>query len=172
MSNPRPYRELRKGDAIHREFRGDVDSGDLVWHQDERDRRVTVVEGKDWKLQLQDGLPFQMVEGNTYSIPARTWHRLIKGQGSLRIKILEEDMGIKLTESRLRRIVRQEASKLINEVAYVGPDVFEKLKPSIIRYFSDAEEDGVTNSDAYEALLGELDFFYKEMSKEKLRGYY
>lgn len=113
MSIPRPYRELRRGDTILREFSGDVDSGDLVWHQDERDRRVTVVEGKGWKLQLQEGLPFQLIEGNTYGIPARTWHRLIKGRGGLRVNILENQMAIRLTETKLRQIIREEAKRLL-----------------------------------------------------------
>lgn len=145
MSTPRPYSELRRGDTILREFRGDVDSEDLIWHQDERDRRVTVVEGKDWKLQLQDGLPFQMVEGNTYDIPARTWHRLIRGQGNLRVKILEKDM--RITESQLRKIVREEAQRLLeyeqilfrkNGKTYLGNDEGEE------EYFdSDPESHGL-----------------------------
>lgn len=145
MSTPRPYSELRRGDTILREFRGDVDSEDLIWHQDERDRRVTVVEGKDWKLQLQDGLPLQMVEGDTYDIPARTWHRLIRGQGNLRVKILEKDM--RITESQLRKIVREEAQRLLeyeqilfrkNGKTYLGNDEGEE------EYFdSDPESHGL-----------------------------
>ena len=106
MHTPRPYRESRRGDTILREFRGDVDTEDLIWHQDKSDRQVTVVEGRGWSLQMQDGLPFTLVEGNTYDIPARTWHRLIRGQGGLRVKILETDM--RITESQLRKIVREE----------------------------------------------------------------
>ena len=89
MFTSHPYRELRRGNATLREFRGDVDADDLVWHQDKRDRKVTVVEGEGWSLQLQEGLPFQIVKGCTYDIPARTWHRLIRGQGPLRVRILE-----------------------------------------------------------------------------------
>ena len=145
MSTPRPYSELRRGDTILREFRGDVDAEDLVWHQDKSDRSVTVVRGEGWKLQMQQGLPFQLVEGNTYNIPARTWHRLIRGQGNLRVKILEKDM--RITESQLRKIVREEAKRLLeyeqilfrkNGKTYLGNDEGED------EYFdSDPESHGL-----------------------------
>lgn len=111
MHTPRPYVERRSGSFIIREFKGDVDQGDLIWHQDKSDRTITVEEGKGWKLQMQEGLPFHLVEGYTYSVPAKTWHRLIRGQGSLRVKILEKDM--RITESHLRKIIREEAQRLL-----------------------------------------------------------
>jgi len=106
MHTPRPYREVKGAGFTLREFQGDVNSGDLVWHQDKRDRTVTVIEGGRWSLQMETGLPLPLIEGHTYSIPAKTWHRLIKGQGNLRIKITELDM--RVTESQLRRIIREE----------------------------------------------------------------
>ena len=132
MHTPRPYRESRRGDTILREFRGDVDTEDLIWHQDKSDRQVTVVEGRGWSLQMQDGLPFTLVEGNTYDIPARTWHRLIRGQGGLRVKILETDM--RITESQLRKIVREEIlreavhEKGIDDKKPVTADVLQGMK--------------------------------------------
>jgi hypothetical protein len=47
------------------------------------------MEGEGWKLQLESGLPFVMVPGRTYEIPMRSWHRVIKGKGDLRIVIDE-----------------------------------------------------------------------------------
>jgi len=92
MRTPRPYGQVNIGDdEILREFSGDVDPGDLIWHQDKRDRRVTVIEGKGWKLQLETGLPFIMVPGESYLIPHESWHRLLKGHGQLRVKIVEFD---------------------------------------------------------------------------------
>lgn len=145
MHTPHPYSESRKGSRILREFRGDVESRDLIWHQDKSDRRVTVIEGRGWRLQMQDGLPFTLIEGNTYDIPARTWHRLIKGQGGLRVKILETKM--RITESQLRKIVREEAQRLLeyeqvlfrkNGKTYLGNDEGED------EYFdSDPESHGL-----------------------------
>ena len=114
MKTPRPYRQRVLGTgAIIREFREGGSADDLVWHQDKRDRLVTVIEGRGWKLQFDGGLPIPLDEGNTYSIPARTWHRVIKGSGSLKISIKENSMAIKLTESKLRQIIREEAKSLM-----------------------------------------------------------
>ena len=86
----RPYREsvVRAGVMI-REFSRDVPTEELEWHMDRQDRRITVVEGGGWKLQLESGLPFTMVTGQTYEIPMRSWHRVIKGEGDLRIIVDE-----------------------------------------------------------------------------------
>jgi len=75
---------------IIREFSHDVNSNELEWHMDRFDRQVTVLEGKGWKLQLEQGLPFNLIEGKTYSIPRESWHRVIKGESSLRIAIDEK----------------------------------------------------------------------------------
>lgn len=87
----RPYREKRfSGNRILREFSENVPVDDLEWHMDRKNRRVTVVEGTDWKLQLESGLPFTIQPGGTYFIPKESWHRLLRGSGKLRIIIVEE----------------------------------------------------------------------------------
>lgn len=48
-----------------------------------------VVEGENWQLQLDNQLPEIMMQGATYVIPARMYHRLIKGDSDLIIKISE-----------------------------------------------------------------------------------
>ena len=86
----KPYREsVIKNGTMIREFSHDVRSEELEWHMDRLTRHVTVVEGKGWKLQLESGLPFVMVPGRTYEIPMRSWHRVIKGEGNLRIIVDE-----------------------------------------------------------------------------------
>jgi quercetin dioxygenase-like cupin family protein len=86
----RPYREsVIKNGTMIREFNHDGPSEELEWHMDRRTRHVTVVEGDGWKLQLESGLPFVMVPGRTYEIPMRSWHRVIKGEGNLRIIVDE-----------------------------------------------------------------------------------
>lgn len=89
---PHPYNQVRLTNGrILREFRGDVESDDLVWHQDRLDREITIVKSNGWKLQLEEGLPFDLHDGSTYKIPARSWHRIIKGHGDLMIEIVEFD---------------------------------------------------------------------------------
>jgi quercetin dioxygenase-like cupin family protein len=87
----RPYNEQRlSDDRMLREFSGDVSPDELEWHMDRRSRSVTVLAGDGWKLQLESGLPFSMVKGETYVIPRESWHRVIKGSGNLRILIRED----------------------------------------------------------------------------------
>ena len=87
----KPYREKRFPDnRILREFSEIVPAEDLEWHMDRQDRKVTVVEGRNWKLQLESGLPFTICPGETYFIPKESWHRLLRGSGKLRIIIIEE----------------------------------------------------------------------------------
>jgi hypothetical protein len=108
MNTPRPYsqRVLRNG-TILREFRADTRSEELVWHQDREHRSVRVIKSGGWMLQLEEGLPFPLVEGNTYEIPPRSWHRVVRGPGNLRIEI-QEGNTMRITESQIRRIIREE----------------------------------------------------------------
>lgn len=90
MRTPHPYRqELDHAGRVIRIFDPNVDPEDLIWHQDRHDREVRIVESNGWKLQLETGLPFQLIDGKTYSIPARSWHRILRGAGQLVIEIIE-----------------------------------------------------------------------------------
>ena len=94
MRNPKPYQETRLPNGrIIREFGGDVDDDELIWHQDRADRVVHVMNAEGWKLQLEEGLPFELHDGRTYRIPARSWHRVIKGHGNLVLEITEFKSG-------------------------------------------------------------------------------
>ena len=73
-----------------RTFDSSVNDDDLVWHRDKYFREITVLEGNDWKLQLDNELPVILEEGKKYNIPAMEFHRVIKGTGNLTIKIWEE----------------------------------------------------------------------------------
>ena len=86
----RPYAQrLMTDNLVLREFSDQVSSEELEWHMDRRDRRIRVLEGNGWKLQLETGLPFEMKLHEEYSIPKKSWHRVIKGTGSLKILISE-----------------------------------------------------------------------------------
>ena len=68
-----------------REFKDTVDGEKLIWHQDREDRVITVLESNNWKLQMDNQLPIMLETGRKYSIPAMSFHRVIKGDGDLRI---------------------------------------------------------------------------------------
>lgn len=82
--------ETKTSSHILREFDGDVDEQELVWHRDRNDREVTVVEGTGWKLQMDNELPKELMIGKLYNIKAMEYHRLIKGNGTLKLKIWEK----------------------------------------------------------------------------------
>jgi len=70
-----------------REFSKDINPLDLIWHKDETNRLVEVLEGKGWKFQLDNELPFEIKENNIIFIPKGKTHRIIKGNTNLKIKI-------------------------------------------------------------------------------------
>jgi len=53
------------------------------------DRVLTDLEGKNWKIQLDNELPITLVSDTNYFIKKETYHRLLKGTGNLILKIKE-----------------------------------------------------------------------------------
>ena len=82
-----PFDEKGKGNVRERIFSENTDEMELKWHWDEQDRIVTPLHKTDWMLQLDNELPFKLIEGNEYFIPVGVYHRVIKGNGDLKIKV-------------------------------------------------------------------------------------
>jgi quercetin dioxygenase-like cupin family protein len=72
-----------------REFNENIDSTELLWHRDLKDRKVTILEGNGWYFQRDNELPLELKEGVSIFIPKLEWHRVIKGNTTLKIKIEE-----------------------------------------------------------------------------------
>jgi len=70
-----------------RTFSKDVNTMDLIWHMDDEDRNIEVLEGKGWKFQRDDELPLELTEGIRIFIPRHQVHRVIKGETDLKISI-------------------------------------------------------------------------------------
>ena len=86
MDTGKPYIDLEVTDEyIIREFNEDIDPIELLWHRDDEDRLIEIIENTDWFIQLENQLPFSM--NKSIFIPRHEWHRTIKGTGKLRIKI-------------------------------------------------------------------------------------
>jgi len=82
----KPYTDLEVTDKyIIREFTEDIDPIELMWHRDDEDRTIEVVGETDWQIQLDNSLPI-LLKGNIF-IPRHEWHRVIKGQKNLLVKI-------------------------------------------------------------------------------------
>lgn len=85
----KPYQDKLTGNVKIREFNLDISNNELVWHRDERDRYVTILEGKGWFFQKDNELPLELKENDIIFIPKLTYHRVIKGSTPLKIKIQE-----------------------------------------------------------------------------------
>jgi hypothetical protein len=73
-----------------RDFDHTTGSDEYVWHRDKRDRIVEVLsEPKGWKFQFDNELPTEINKGDKIFIRSFDFHRLIKGENDLKIKISE-----------------------------------------------------------------------------------
>ena len=60
---------------------------ELVWHKDDEDRNIEILEGKGWQMQFDDELPFALFEGDNIFIKRHRVHRIHKGVTDLKIRI-------------------------------------------------------------------------------------
>lgn len=81
-----PYKETRLGNNQYiREFKSDVNNDELEWHLDKEDRIVETIQNEGWMIQIDNQLPI-ILKDEVY-IPKETYHRLIKGNNTLIVKI-------------------------------------------------------------------------------------
>lgn len=86
MVNPYTEFKLGNGDRL-RVFKPEVEDEELVWHRDEENRKVMVMESGGWKLQMDNEEPITLVKDKTYDIPKMVYHRIIKGEYELVLRI-------------------------------------------------------------------------------------
>ena len=81
-----PYINLETTDKhIIREFSDQTNIIEFMWHRDNEDRLVEALHDTDWQVQLDNELPISLNE--PIFIPRHQYHRVIKGNGKLRVKI-------------------------------------------------------------------------------------
>jgi hypothetical protein len=82
----KPYVDLEiTDDYIIREFNENIDPIELMWHRDNEDRTIEIIGETDWKVQLDNQLPTSL--NKPIFIPRHLWHRVVKGNGTLKLKI-------------------------------------------------------------------------------------
>mgnify|MGYP002624199979 FL=1 len=87
-----PFEETKINENIKiRSFSVLEDTNELIWHRDREDREVFVIEANGWSLQMDNEIPVLLEDSATYHIPARTFHRVIKGEGDLVVLIEAKD---------------------------------------------------------------------------------
>lgn len=86
-----PFQETKISDnTFIREFSQDTDSGEFCWHRDRESRIIESLSSTDWMLQIDNELP-KNIEGEVF-IPMGVYHRLIKGSGDLKIKVIKKPL--------------------------------------------------------------------------------
>jgi hypothetical protein len=84
-----PYTDIEITDKyIIREFNENIDPIELLWHRDNEDRTLEILGETDWKIQLDNKLPTSL--NCPIFIPRHEWHRVIKGNNNLKIKIYKK----------------------------------------------------------------------------------
>ena len=88
----RPYKDIEVTDSyVIREFDENIDPIELLWHRDDEDRIIEVLEaGKGWQIQLDNDLPWELEPNMSICILRHEWHRVWKGKGTLKLKIHKE----------------------------------------------------------------------------------
>ena len=82
-----PFQETKLSDnTFIRVFSQDTDSGEYMWHRDREDRIIESIESTDWKIQIDNELPKVI---DKVFIPMGVYHRVIKGTGDLKIKLIK-----------------------------------------------------------------------------------
>lgn len=82
-----PFDEIKEGNKKIRTFNENTDSDEFKWHRDRETRLVTVLEGHGWEIQMDNELPKKLEIGKKYTIPEGAYHRVIKGNGNLKVSI-------------------------------------------------------------------------------------
>jgi len=88
----RPYKQFTISQNVYiRIFPRNTGLHELVWHRDRKTRQITVLEGNKWLFQRDNELPFELTDGHVFEIEKGHYHRLLKGDGELFLKIIEKN---------------------------------------------------------------------------------
>lgn len=84
----KPYiEEVINESVVIRTFSVSIDESELEWHWDEETRTVIALNENDWFFQFDNQLPIPFNE--EINISAGIIHRIIKGTGDLKLKIIK-----------------------------------------------------------------------------------
>lgn len=79
-----PFKEEKIGDNIYIRTFDERDYEEFSWHRDREDRIIEPIGETDWGFQLDNELPMKLEK---VFIPKGVYHRVIKGSGTLKIKL-------------------------------------------------------------------------------------
>jgi hypothetical protein len=84
-----PFTQETFDGKILRTFSSEVNEDELKWHYDLKDRKIQIIKGDNWELQMDKELPERLTPLKEYFIPKGVYHRVIKGEGEL-VVLIEE----------------------------------------------------------------------------------
>ncbi len=82
-----PFKEEIVDNVFIRVFNNETKPEFFVWHRDREDRIIESIGDTDWQVQLDNELP-KLIKGEVF-IPMGVYHRVIKGTGDLKIKLIK-----------------------------------------------------------------------------------
>jgi hypothetical protein len=85
--NHLPFSEIKTSELYERTFSQNVNESELKWHFDEEDRIVFCEHDTNWLFQMDNELPIKIEKNKSIFIPEGTYHRILKGDGDLIVKI-------------------------------------------------------------------------------------
>ena len=89
MDSGKPYTDIETTDKyIIREFSENIDPIELLWHRDNEDRTLEILGETNWGIQLDNELPTSL--NQPIFIPKHQWHRVVKGNNKLKLKIYKK----------------------------------------------------------------------------------
>ena len=92
----KPYKEKTINENIFERTFLENNSAAYIWHRDEENRKITVLEsGKDWFFQIDNKLPEVLYPGKVILIEAHVFHRVIAGSERLKVEIVKESQNSK-----------------------------------------------------------------------------
>lgn len=87
MDHPYIEEKISQTEYI-RTFSVDTPEEYFKWHWDEEDRIIESIEKTDWQFQFDNQFPIDL--NQRIYIPKGLIHRIIKGTGNLKIKIIKK----------------------------------------------------------------------------------
>ena len=136
-----PFKERVVKNRLLREFSKETDPEDLIWHRDRSDRKITVIEGENWLLQIDNTIPVIMESGQSYQIPKNTYHRVIKGSSDLIVEIQDTsarpgELGIAAQTggvSAARQDIQDEIENTTSQINSLSSSIEDQQKKKVLQ---------------------------------------
>ena len=90
MSDTNHYKDKMLNESSRiRSFSSTASEDNVLLLRDRQNRIVEVIHSNGWRFQRDDSVPALLSSGDILEIAANEWHRIIKGEGDLIVKITE-----------------------------------------------------------------------------------